>query len=88
MFHQTSFVLYNKLHGIKTDEDIEKFCLMYARNSYKEIINIQIFLADYKISFAYTDTISVSELLYLLESVKDYLKEKNKDITSSLEELQ
>jgi len=75
------------LHGIPVDPEIKKQCLIYARNSYKELIKTQIFLADNKISFTYTDNISVSELLYLLESLGDYLKEKNKDINSDLEEL-
>jgi len=76
------------LHNIYIDEETKRYCLRYSRNSYKEIINAQIFLADNKISFTYTDSISISELLYLLESLKDYIKEKNKDITQGLEELQ
>lgn len=52
-------------------------CMRFCRNSNKELIRTQIFLADNNIPFAYSDTISISELFYLFNTLTEYLKEKN-----------
>ena len=59
------------------DEETRKTLQKYTYNSYKELIRLQIYLADSNIQFSYTDTISPAELIFLSDSVSDYLKEKN-----------
>ena len=84
IFHRNFFVLYNKLHNKTIDTNVEKYCLMYCRNSHKELIRYQIYLAENNIPFSYSDNISISELQYLLNILQEYLKEKN----DSLEKVQ
>jgi hypothetical protein len=80
--------LYNKLHNIEIPEETELQCRLFCKNSYKEVINVQIALADSKIPFTYTDTISLSELDFLYSSVNEYIEKKNSLLEKSFEELQ
>lgn len=66
------------------DEVAERYCLTFCRNSHKEVIRLQIYLAENNIPFTYTDNISISELTYLYSILNEYLKEKN----DSLEKVQ
>lgn len=84
IFHLNFFVLFNKLFGIPIDEKAEKYCLVFNRTNYREVIRLQIYLAENNIPFTYTDTISISELEYLFKILNEYLKEKN----DSLEKVQ
>ena len=77
IFRQNFFVLYSKLKNIKISKQEETQALNYNRTSYKEILRLQIFLAENNISFIYTDTLSLSELIYLYSTLNEYLKEKN-----------
>lgn len=77
IFRQSFFVLYSKLKHIEVEPDIERQALQYNRKSHKEIIQLQIFLAENHIPFTYTDTISLSELSYVYSILTEYLKEKN-----------
>lgn len=95
IFRLNFFVLYNKLTSpiinknvIEISQDIERQCRMFCKNSYTETIKVQIALADSKIPFTYTDTISLSELDFLYSSVNEYLKEKNETLEKAFEELQ
>lgn len=83
IFRLNFFVLYNRLRKAKIEKEVELYCLSFCRNSYKEVLRLQIFMADNKIPFTYTDTISLSELNFLYTTLCDYLDEKN----SSLEKL-
>ena len=62
----------------------DKYCLAFNRTNYREVIRLQIYLAENNIPFTYTDTISISELEYLFKILNEYLKEKN----DSLEKVQ
>ena len=59
------------------NDEIVKILQKYTYNSYKELVRLQIYLADNNIQFSYTDTLSPAELSFLADSVSDYLKEKN-----------
>lgn len=50
----------------------------YCYRSYKDTLSVQVYLADNNIPMSYTDTISLSELDFLLNTVSDYVQEKNK----------
>ena len=88
IFRQNFFVLYNKLHNIEIPKETELQCRLFCKNSYKEVINVQIALTDSKIPFTYTDTISLSELDFLYSSVNEYIEKKNSLLEKSFEELQ
>lgn len=52
---------------------------IYLRNSYREILKAQVFLADHNIFMDYTDTLSFSELDFLLDVVYEVDKMKYSD---------
>ena len=76
----TSFFLYSRLYKLSTTKEADLEASKYCFNSYKDLLTYQIYLSDIvNISMSYTDTISISELIFLYETTIDYIKEKNRD---------
>lgn len=49
----------------------------YCYSSYRDTIMVQAFLADHNIPFSYTDTISNSEVRFILDVVREIDEKKN-----------
>jgi hypothetical protein len=67
--------------------EAERQCILFNRDSYRETIRLQIFMAENDIPITYTDTISLSELTFLVTTMKDYLKEKGAALNDAAKEL-
>ena len=87
IFRQNFFVLYHKRLHEEIDPEVERHCRSFCRDSYREVLRLQIFMAENDIPITYTDTISLSELNYLFEVLNDYLKEKNDSIEKMAKEM-
>lgn len=62
-------------------------CLNYCRDSFKETVRLQLYMAENGVPITYTDTISLSELSYLFGITKEYQKEKNDSLDKMTQEL-
>lgn len=62
------------------DAETRKIANAYCYNSYHDTILTQLYLAEQHIPFSYTDTISVSEVKFILNVVHEYIEEKNRQM--------
>lgn len=60
-------------------DNVLKTANTYLYNSYRDTLKAQVFLADHNIFMDYTDTLSLSELDFLLDVVQEIDKMKNRD---------
>ncbi len=60
--------------------------MTYTSERYKEIIRMQIYLADNNIPFEYSDKLSLAELQYIFGILNEYLNEKNREIDRQISE--
>jgi len=78
--------LYSKLYHYEVDEEVLKRYMTYTSERYKEIIRMQIYLADNNIPFEYSDKLSLAELQYIFGILNEYLNEKNREIDRQISE--
>ena len=78
--------MYSKLYHYEVDEEVLKRYMTYTSERYKEIIRMQIYLADNNIPFEYSDKLSLAELQYIFGILNEYLNEKNREIDRQISE--
>lgn len=64
-------------YGLPINREEELVYKKYLYKSYEDTIVIQIYLADNNLPLSYTDSLSFSELHFIYNQVKEFVKEKN-----------